>query len=217
MSRRAGRRLIAAIIVLVVAALAASVFGIIGGSSRDPRPLLATWPALPPTFIDAELGPGPIRIAWREEEAVRTTKPACGLGRGAIRGWSDGGVPVNVPDAFEKICVYRTTPIAWAVYRWQSLHRVAGEDWPNFEPGSDAPTVPRNASALENLRADEWEIGCGIGDPDALCGVWTFRARYDEVLVVTEVRTIDPGIGFGSFRRFVESVDRAIAAKMRTS
>jgi hypothetical protein len=60
---------------------------------------------------------------------------------------------------FEKICVYRTPLIAWAVYRWQSLQRVAGEDRPNFEPGSDAPTVPTKASSLENLHADEWEIG----------------------------------------------------------
>jgi hypothetical protein len=92
---------------------------------------------------------------------------------------------------------------------------VEGEDWPNFEPGSDAPTVPTQASSLANLNADEWELGCGLGDPDGLCGVWTFRARYDEVLLVTEVRTIDPGIEFGSIRRFVESVDRSIAAKMR--
>jgi hypothetical protein len=217
MSRRARRRLIAATILLVLAALAAFAFGVVSGSSRDPLPLLATRPALPPTFIDATLGPGALRISWREEEGVHATKHACGLGRGAIRSWSDGGDPVNTPDAFETVCVYRTPLLAWAVYRWQSLHRVAGEDWPNFEAGSDAPTVPTNVSALENLRADEWEVGCGIGDPDALCGVWTFRARYDEVLLVTEVRTIDPGIGFASVRRFVESVDRNIAAKMRTS
>jgi hypothetical protein len=216
MSRRARRRLIVVIIVLVVAAVTAYVFGIIGGLSRDPVQLLATRPALPPTFVDAALGPGPIRIEWREEKAVGTTKPACGLGRGAIRSWSDGGDPRNLPDAFEKICVYRTPLIAWAVYRWQSLRRVAGEDWPNFEPGSDASTVPRNASTLASLGADEWEIGCGIGNPDALCGVWTFRARYDEVIVVTEVRTIDPGIGFGSVRRFVASLDRTIAARMRS-
>ena len=59
------------------------------------------------------------------------------------------------------------------------------------------------------------EIGCGLGDPDALCGVWTFRARYDEVLVVTEVRSIVPGIGFAGIRPLVESIDRAIAARMR--
>jgi hypothetical protein len=208
------RRLVGAIILLLVAALAAVAFGIVGGSSRDPSPLLAARPALPPTFIDPELGPGPIRISWREQD-VRAAKPECGLGRGAIRGWSDGGDPINVPDAFEKVCVYRTRLIAWAVYRWQSLHRVAGEDWPNFEPGSNAPTVPRNASALQDLRADEWEVGCGLGDPDALCGVWTFRARYDEVIVVAEVRSIVPGIRFGGVRPFVESIARAIAARIR--
>jgi hypothetical protein len=115
MRGRPRRRLIAAIIVLVVAALAAFAFGIIGGSSRDPLPLLATRPALPSTWIDTELGHTAIRIFWREVEGARTTEPSgCELGRGAIRGWSDGGDPVKTPDAFEMVCVYRTPLIAWA-------------------------------------------------------------------------------------------------------
>ena len=217
MSRSTRWRVIAALVVFATAVLVAFAVGLVGGSSRDPDHLLATRPTLPPTFVDAMLGPGAIRISWREEEGGHATKPACRLGRGAIRGWSDGGDPVNMPDAFEQVCVHRTPLIAWAVYRWQSLHRVAGEDWPNFEPGADAPTVPTRISSLENLHADEWEIGCGLGDPDALCGVWTFRARYDEVLVVAELRTIVVGIRFDAARRFVQSVDRNLITRMRSS
>jgi hypothetical protein len=136
-------------------------------------------------------------------------------GRGAVLGWSNGGDAFANPDAFEKVCVYRSRFVAWAVYEWQSLHRVGGEDWPNFEPDSDAPTVPRQVATLEALHADQWEIGCGLGDPDTLCGVWTFRARYNEVLVVMELRTIDAGLRFGAMRRLVQSVDHDLTAKMR--
>ena len=67
-----------------------------------------------------------------------------------------------------------------------TLHRVADEDWPTFEPYSDVRTVPSEAGAFMALHADEWEVGCWLGDADTLCGVWVFRAPYDEVLVVTE-------------------------------
>jgi hypothetical protein len=217
MRRGVRRKLIVALLLAVVAlaGLVAYLFGLVGGSSRDPVRLLVTRPALPAVWIDASQGDTRIPIFWRRWQGRTTEADECDFGRGAIRGWSDGGDVFADPDAYEFVCVYRSRFVAWAVYKWQSLQRVAGEDWPNFEPYSDAPTVPRHVSALNGLRADQWEIGCGLGDPNTLCGVWTFRARYDEVLIVLELRTIDVGLGFNAIRRFVQSVDRDLAAKMR--
>jgi hypothetical protein len=216
-SRRVRRKLIIALFAAITfAALFASLFGFVGGSSRDPVRLLVTRPALPAFWIDAAQGNARTPIFWRERQGGRISDPSgCDLGRGAIRGWTDGGDPFADPDAFEKVCVYRSRFVAWAVYEWQSLHRVAGEDWPNFEPYSGAPTVPRQVDSLEGLHADQWEIGCGLGDPNTLCGVWTFRARYDEVLVVMELRTIDSGLRFGAMSRLVQSVDHNLTAKLR--
>ena len=215
MSRSTRRRSIAALLVAAaLAALFAYLFGFLGGSSRDPLRLLVARPALPAVWVDTSQGNAPTPIFWRRRQGRTTGAAKCDLGRGAIRGWTDGGDVFANPDAYEKVCVHRSRFVAWALYKWQSLARVAGEDWPNFEPYSDAPTVPRQVARLRELRADQWEVGCGLGDPDALCGVWTFRARYDEVLVVMELRTIDPGLRFGAMRRFVESIDHHIAAKI---
>jgi hypothetical protein len=214
-SRSARRRLIAALVVTAaLAALFAYLFGFVGGSSRDPLRLLVARPALPAVWVDASQGNAPTPIFWRRWQERTTEADECDLGRGAIRGWSDGGDVFANPDAWEKVCVHRSRFVARAFYKWQSLHRVAGEDWPNFEPDSDAPTVPTQVGRLSGLRADQWEIGCGLGDPNTLCGVWTFRARYDEVLVVMELRTNDPGLRFEAMRRFVEAVDQHIAAKI---
>jgi hypothetical protein len=215
-SRSTRRRSIAALLVAAaLAAVIALLFGFAGGSSRDPLRLLAARPALPAAWIDAYRGNAPTPIFWRRWQGRTSEADECDLGRGAIRGWSDGGDVFANPDAYEKVCVHRSRFVAWALYKWQSLHRVAGEDWPNFEPHSDAPTAPRRASRLNGLHADQWEVGCGLGDPDKLCGVWTFRARYDEVLVVMELRTIDVGLRFEAVRRLVQSVDQDLAAKMR--
>ena len=200
---------------MAVAALLAYLLGFAAGSSRDPIRLLVLRPALPAVWIEASRADAPRPISWRRWQGRTTEGDECDLGRGAIRGWSEGGDVFAHPDAYEKVCVYRSRLVAWAVYKWQSLYRVGGDDWPNFEPDSDAPTVPRQADRLDGLHADQWEVGCGIGDPNTLCGVWTFRARYDEVLIVMELRTIDVGLRFAAMRRFVQSVDRDLWAKMR--
>jgi hypothetical protein len=206
--------LIAALLVAAaLAAFFAYLFGFVGGSSRDPLRLLVARPALPAAWIDAYRGNARTPIFWRRRPGRTTGAYECD-GRGAIRGWTDGGDVFANPDAYEKVCVHRSRFVAWALYKRQSLGSVAGEDWPNFEPYSDAPTVPRQAARLGGLHADQWEIGCGLGDPDALCGVWTFRARYDEVLVVMELRTVGPGLRFEAMRRFVQSVDRDLAPKI---
>jgi hypothetical protein len=207
--------LIAALLVAAaLATLFAYLFAFAGGSSHDPLRLLVARPALPAAWIDASQGNAPTPIFWRRWQGRTTEADECDLGRGAIRGWSDGGDVFVNPDAYEKVCVHRSRFVAWALYRWQSLQRVAGEDWPNFEPDSDARTVPRQAARLNGLHADQWEIGCGLGDANTLCGVWTFRARYDEVLVVLELRTVAVGLRFESMRQFVQSVDRHLAAKI---
>jgi hypothetical protein len=214
---RVRRKLIVALClaVVVLAGLLAYLFGLVGGSARDPVRLLVTRPALPAVWFDEYHGEAATPISWRRWHGRTTERAECDLGRGAIRGWSDGGDVFAAPKAVQEVCVFRSRFVAWAVYKWQSLQRVASEDWPNFEPYSDAPTAPTQVSALDGLRADQWELGCGLGDPDGLCGVWVFRARYDQVLIVVGLRTIHVGLRFNAFRRFVRSVDRDLSAKMR--
>jgi hypothetical protein len=208
-----GRTLIAAVAV-ALAALAVYALGF-RGSALDPVSLLATNPSLPRTWTDTANGDASTRIRWREQGGVDIADPSgCGWGRGAIRGWSDGGSSSEVPDAYEMVCVYRSRLMAWTVYKWQSLEGVAGEDWPNFEPSSDARVTPKRAASRVAISAEAWEVGCGLGDPDKLCAVWVFRARYDEALVVMELRTITPGLPFAAMERFIESADHEFAAKI---
>jgi hypothetical protein len=209
MSRR-GRILVAAGIVaafvpaLVTAAAAAYVL-----HHADPAPnpvsLVTQRPTLPAT-------------GWRPIGGIAATDPdLCPLGRSAFAAWSIGGDPFADSGAFETVCAYRFERVARFVYAWQSLYWVGG-DWPNFESWSDAHTAPRAIGLLEP-QAEEWEIGCGLGDPDGLCGAWVFRARYGRVLTVLEFQDSVglPGAGsrFETMRKFVESVDEDIAAKLR--
>lgn len=208
MSRR--RRILAAAAVLtLVAAAAAAYFIHRAGPPPDPVLLVTERPTLP--------GSG-----WRPLGGIRTAGSRnCPHGRSAVAAWSVDGDPEADPGAFEMVCTYRLESVAWFVYKWQSLYRVGGEDWPNFDPSvSDGrPTVPK---AIGRLRpeAEQWEIGCGYGDPDGLCRVWVFRARYGRVLTVLEFHDSVglPGAGsrFETMRRFVESVDDDIAANSRT-
>jgi hypothetical protein len=135
-----------------------------------------------------------------------------------VAAWSVGGDANADPGAFETVCVYRLEAVAWSLYKWQSLYWVGG-DWPNFDPSvSDGATVPKAIGLLEP-QAEQWELGCGYGDPDGPCQVWVFRARYGRVLAILEFHQSvgDPGQGsrFVTMRKFVESVDHDIAAKLR--
>jgi hypothetical protein len=208
MSRR--RRNFAAAVVFALFAAAVAAYVIYrAGPAPDPFSLVTQRPSLP--------GSG-----WRPIAGIRTTNSRnCPHGRSAKAAWSIAGDPFAEPAAFETVCVYRREPVAWFVYKWQSLYRVGGGDWPNFDPSvSDGrPTVPK---AIGRLRpeAEQWEIGCGYGDPDGLCRVWVFRARYGRVLTVLEFHQSvgDPGQGsrFETMRKFVESVDSDVAAKLRS-
>jgi hypothetical protein len=209
MSRR-GRILVAAGVVaafvpaLVTVAAAAYVL-----HRADPAPnpvsLVTQHPTLPAT-------------GWRPIGGIDATDPElCPLGRSAQAAWSIGGDPFAEPGAFETVCAYRFEPVARLVYASQSLYSVSG--WPGFESWSDAPRVPRAIGLLEP-QAEEWEIGCGLGDPDGPCRAWVFRARYGRVLTVLEFQDSVglPGAGsrFETMRKFVESVDEDIAAKLRS-
>jgi hypothetical protein len=208
MSRR-GRIMAAAVVLALVAEAAAAAYFIHrAGPAPDPVSLVTERPMLP--------GPG-----WRPIPGIATTDPElCPLGRSAQAAWSIGGDTEADPGAFETVCVYRLEAVAWSLYKWQSLYWVGGEDWPNFDPSvSDGRlTVPKEIGLLRP-QAEQWEIGCGYGDPDGLCRVWVFRARYGRVLAILEFHQSvgDPGQGsrFVTMRKFVESVDHDIAAKLR--
>jgi hypothetical protein len=103
------------------------------------------------------------------------------------------------------------------MYDSMSLGDVAGEDWPNFEGYSDVEALPAQAPELHDLAADDWEIGCGFGDPDGSCAVWDFRARYGNVLIDFEFASqgAGGGIDFSSMSRLIRSIDRHVAARRR--
>jgi hypothetical protein len=171
MSRRRRRLLVALLVAMTLAGVFSYLVGFVGGSSRDPVRLLVTRPALPAYWIDASDGDARTPIFWRQRQGGSTTDVSgCDLGRGAVRGWSHGGDSLANPDAFEKVCVYRSRFVAWAANEWQSLNRVGGEDWPNFEPDADARTVPRHVASLEGLRADQWRSAAGSVIPTRSAG-----------------------------------------------
>lgn len=201
MSRRA--RTAAVAVVAVVAAVPAAAYLIYrAGPEPDPVSLVTEGPSLP--------GSG-----WRLIDPIRASRSRnCTHGRSADAAWSIGGEAFSQPVAFEEVCVYRREPVAWFVYKSQSLLKVGGNQWPNFESWSDAATVPKEIGVLEP-GAEQWELGCGIGDPDGSCQVWVFRARYDAVLTVLEFHSIGDGIRFPAMRRFVESIDRDLASSLR--
>ena len=97
---------------------------------------------------------------------------------------------------------------------------VAGEaDWPNFGDGSETGPTPRNAATLES-DADEWEIGCGLGDPDGACQVWIFRGRYGRAMMAAEFHFgLPPGRGsrFEDVRVFFEALNDDLTRKLRGS
>jgi hypothetical protein len=196
-------RLIAAIATVVAAAGATAYVIYRAGPEPDPVSLVTERPSLP--------GSG-----WRLIDPIRSSDSRnCTHGRSADAAWSIGGEAFAQPAAFEEVCVYRREPVAWFVYRSQSLLKVGGNQWPNFESWSDSATVPKAIGVLKPA-AEQWELGCGIGHPDGSCQVWVFRARYDAVLTVFEFHSIGDGIRFPTMRRFVESIDRDIASKLRS-
>jgi hypothetical protein len=198
-----GRRNFAAAVVFALFATAVAAYVIYrAGPAPDPFSLVTQRPSLP--------GSG-----WRPIAGIRTTNSRNGPhGRSAKAAWSIGGDPFAEPAAFETVCVYRREPVAWFVYKSQSLLKVGGNQWPNFESWSDSATVPKAIGVLEP-GAEQWELGCGIGHPDGACQVWVFRARYDAVLTVLEFHSIGDGVRFATMRRFVESIDRDLASSLR--
>lgn len=142
-----------------------------------------------------------MKLRWCETETA------------GFREWSEGGIPHTRPYVNQSVCVFAEEDDASDTYQSLSLHDVAGEDWPNFDPGASAQTTPRNASELSDLAAHDWEIGCGSGDPDDLCAVWVFRACYGSALTKVEVGS-GGGIGFSAMRDLIRSIDRHIAASV---
>jgi hypothetical protein len=117
----------------------------------------------------------------------------------------------------EVLCFRDDEPAAESAYQSQSLERVAGNDWPNFEPSAKARIHPKGVASLEPLRADQWEIGCVAGNPDGICAAWVFRARYASVLAVIEFDTSAGGIRFSAMRRLVRSIDRETSAAQHSN
>ena len=199
----------------LIAALACAGCGVtesrtVGVPSPDPVRLLAERPALPVTYMTED---GPQSIDWGKEPGDGPAElRICEDGEGAFRSWSEGGVEWAVPSVAQTVCAFETEKAALDTYASQSLLAVGGEDWPNFETGSGAETVPSGVNSLDVLGADEWEIGCGIGEPDSGCAVWTFRARYGQVLAKVEFVAAPGSIRFEQMPDLVKSIDTAVGA-----
>jgi hypothetical protein len=183
-----------------------------GDGATDPVSLLAEHPALPRSLLEARSSP----IRWRRVPLPPHIEiPWCKVEASGYRQWSQGGEYALAPSVDQGVCVFADEDGADDMYESMSLRDVAGEDWPNFEAGSDVETSPRRASELDDLAADEWEIGCGDGDADGSCPVWDFRARYGNVLIDSEFfsQGAGGGIDFSSMSKFIRSIDRHVAAK----
>ena len=184
-----------------------------GDGSTDPVSLLAEHPALPRTLLEAPSSP----ILWR-----RVVLPPhihvfwCDFEASGYREWSQGGESAFSPSVSQDVCVFADEDGADDMYGSMSLPDVAGEDWPNFDGLTDFDPTPKRVSELDDLAADEWEIGCGDGDPDGSCPVWDFRARYGNVLTSSEFfsQGVGGGIDFSSMSKFIRSIDRHVAAKV---
>jgi hypothetical protein len=194
---------------LVMAGCGATDSDEVTPASLDPVSLLAEQPALPETYMTEEGGQP---IEWGKEPGnAAVDLRTCKGGQSAFRSWSEGGVEWGMPSVAQTVCAFETEELARHAYASQSLLDVAGEDWPNFEPGSNAATVPAAAHTLDALAADEWEVGCGIGEPDSGCAVWTFRSRYGRVLTEVEFAASPGAIRFEQMRDLVKSIDSVVA------
>lgn len=202
-------------VAVVCAGCGASESNDAGAPAPDPVRLLAERPLLPVTYMVEDDLARPTYWGKAPGDGAAELQ-SCRNGDGAYRGWSHRGIEWAVPSVNQTVCVYGSGDAARETYESQSLAEVAGEDWPNFEPGSNAPTVPSNVDLLDALDAEEWEIGCGIGEPDVGCAVWTFRARYGHALVELEFLTSPGAISFEQMRDLVRSIDREITAKGRS-
>jgi hypothetical protein len=178
----------------------------------DPGTLLALNPALPPT-IGAE--GQDVHIDWRRRpHDGHFSLPSCPDGHGDHREWSDRGREWALPRVFQVVCVFEEPDEARRVYSSMSLAKVAGEDWPNYEPEAAAPAVPSDLRSLDALAANEWEIGCGVGDPNVGCSVWTFRARYGRVLTDVEYAASPGRISLRTMSALLRSIDAELTARV---
>jgi hypothetical protein len=177
--------------------------------SLDPVGLVVTSPALPKTVTTTG---GREPIEWVREAGDGLVRlPTCEDGEAAFRAWSEEGIVGGIPKVTHVVCVFETEEAAADAYDSQSLPELAGENWENFEPGSEAATVPTDLDSLDMLSSDEWELGCGVGDPDIACSAWMFRARYGRVLTDVEFFSSPGEISFDDMRELVKSIDPVVA------
>jgi hypothetical protein len=211
------RRAIAAALALAFAVGAISVYRHERAAQAPaPSSLLASEPPLPTSFDKQASGAaGP--FDWRMQPGWTHTGgiSGCPHGRGASDGWTNGGTALDDPSAWETICVYAFESLARYVYWRQSLLDVGGEDWqPNVDPSSADGHEPHPKLPVGPLHADTFEIGCGSGDPNGPCSVWTYRARYGRVTFATQVRTNNGAIPFEAMRRYVRAADSRIEIRL---
>ena len=221
------RRVLSWTAAALVVALALAVYLIErDGLAPAPRSLLAQRPSFPQPshllLLPAPLSIGAATIGWRSVGIRAGDLRVCGaFGSGAARFWQYTSGEVGDPTGSQTVCTYKSELLARTVYVWQSLPGVAGEaDWPNFESWSETGPTPRNAATLES-DADEWEIGCGLGDPDGACQVWIYRGRYGRAMIAAEfhfeVGLPGGGSPFEEVRVFFDSLDDDLTRRLRRS
>jgi hypothetical protein len=174
----------------------------------DPVALLAEHPVLPESVFT---GGGREQVEWsRQPGGGPVDLRSCRDGDAAFRAWSENGIEGGIPSVTHVVCVLASEDAAAGTYASQSLPELAGEDWPNFEPNSQAETTPSEVDSLV-LAADEWELGCGAGDPNEACSVWIFRARYGRVLTDVKYFSSPGEIRFAQMRDLVASIVPALS------
>jgi hypothetical protein len=219
---KTGRRVLSWTAAALVVALAVAVYLVErDGMAPAPRSLLGERPVFPRAW-PRYAKDGEPAIGWRGFATRAGDLRQCGVGGGgAQRAWQYTLEEFGDPLGSQIVCTYKSELLARAVYKWQSLPGVAGEgDWPNFESWSETGPTPKSAATLES-NADEWEIGCGLGDPDGACQVWIYRGRYGRAMMAAEfhfdVGLPGGGSRFEDVRVFFESLDDDLTRRLRRS
>jgi hypothetical protein len=210
------------VLILTLLLIGASTAGC--GTSHDssaqpqnPLTLLPRHPLLPNPvyYTPQELPPGgSFTYDYRKVPGPEFPQggDVCKGGRGAARSWTPGGKFAS-PMVFVRVCTYSSEAKARGAYDSDSLYKQAGYDWPNYEPGMTRnERVPTAVDTLNALTANDYEIGCGLGDSNKGCDVWLFRARFRRVTWTADYITTPGAITFEQMRALIRSVDREIAA-----
>lgn len=188
------------------------------GSTMESRGLLLEDPPLPETHV--VLWPEPDvrqrreQIDWRLAGDRALSSMGCpGADEQVARIWSHEGNQPGHPEFVQLICRYPSADEASSYFASTEIEQVAGQDYPNFEPGT----------AIRDLYSPHWspylistpaaELVCALGSASKFCGTWIFRGVYGSYVTRLFLHTGPGGTRFSAFLDTVRAVDRSLKSR----